>query len=642
MKDREADSLSVPDDAVQGAGGSEQERADPIPLDVLASEMRRQSEWLATEKAPDALDAESWAADEPTNALSKSTSQTSEAAAEPAASSWQAERRMGKYQGIERRRDRFQSGSPARKTSDVLTDRLIELRRRAELAERQHQEALVENRQLRGRVTALEQQNSGNSAGDREREVLRRELELVRSQAVADMKVLKRQLEAAAGNADNARNVEIEAELQALRQETAALRNAAKQKDSALEDLAAQCRGLEDQLEDRDREMERLHRDLGNPKKEFPASGRVAGQNPMGDIDLDSLFSMPPPDSGKVLQNSELIVMPDAPQTKWKLVMAGGIGLLVGLVLFGAVLFLFRQQTLFAPSDVAEPASGKPSVAAKERASGQPQATLPLPASAASGSAVAPSETKADQPAKGFTVSRQALRSGGQGPAMVALPGGDFLMGNKRGMSAKEEQPAHKVRIQPFSMAQREVTFDEYDQFARASGRALPEDAGWGRGSRPVVNVSWDDAQAYVRWLSQQTGSTYRLPSEAEWEYAARAGTSSRYWWGFAVESGHAVCFDCGSSWDNRRTAPTGSLPANAFQLQDTAGNAMEWVEDCYNANYQGAPEDGSPWRDGDCSQRMVRGGAFNKPSSSLRSAARYRLPSDARFNMLGFRVARD
>jgi formylglycine-generating enzyme required for sulfatase activity len=209
-------------------------------------------------------------------------------------------------------------------------------------------------------------------------------------------------------------------------------------------------------------------------------------------------------------------------------------------------------------------------------------------------------------------------------------------------MAAQDEQPAHEVALGPFSIGTHEVSFTEYDRFARATGRALPDDAGWGRGDRPVINVTWDDAAAYAAWLSQETGRAYRLPTEAEWEYAARGGSADRYWWGFAPEPGRAVCFDCGSRWDNRSSAPVGSLSPNPFGLYDTAGNVSEWVSDCYNQSYQGAPADGSAWLQGDCEQRVTRGGAFNKPWSSLRSAARSTLPRAARLNMLGFRLVRE
>ena len=206
-----------------------------------------------------------------------------------------------------------------------------------------------------------------------------------------------------------------------------------------------------------------------------------------------------------------------------------------------------------------------------------------------------------------------------------------------------DERPEHEVRIGGFLMSAHEVTFADYDRFARSTGRRLPEDFGWGRGRRPVVDVSWTDAQAYAYWLSRQTGRTYRLPSEAEWEYAARAGTQSSYWWGLNADAGRAQCFDCGTAWDNgRSTAPVGSFEANPFGLWDTAGNVLEWTADCYQPTYEGAPADGSAWDQQPCTARVARGGAFNKPAKSMRSAARAQFAPEARINMLGFRLARD
>jgi formylglycine-generating enzyme required for sulfatase activity len=225
---------------------------------------------------------------------------------------------------------------------------------------------------------------------------------------------------------------------------------------------------------------------------------------------------------------------------------------------------------------------------------------------------------------------------------MVALPGGEFTMGERQAGLGAGNSPAHPVQVPPLLISRTEVSFGEYDRFARASGRSLPADQNWGRGRQPVVNVNWDDAVAYTRWLSQQTGRTYRLPSEAEWEYAARGGSDDWHWWGYALGQGNAVCLDCGSDWDARQPAPVGSLAANPFGLYDTAGNVMEWVQDCYNPNYQGAPADGSAWLTGDCEQRVVRGGAYNKPSANLRSSARSKLPGELRLQMLGFRVVRE
>ena len=156
----------------------------------------------------------------------------------------------------------------------------------------------------------------------------------------------------------------------------------------------------------------------------------------------------------------------------------------------------------------------------------------------------------------------------------------------------------------------------------RAVSRRAPD--GWGRGRRPVIFVSWEDAVAYTKWLSEQTGERYRLPSEAEWEYAARSGTKKKkYSWGNEIGHNRANCDGCGSQWDNRKTAPVGSFGPNIWGLHDMHGNVKEWVQDCWNGSYQGAPTDGSAWESGDCSQRVLRGGAWNYNPGILRSAYR-------------------
>jgi formylglycine-generating enzyme required for sulfatase activity len=137
-----------------------------------------------------------------------------------------------------------------------------------------------------------------------------------------------------------------------------------------------------------------------------------------------------------------------------------------------------------------------------------------------------------------------------------------------------------------FAMGRYEVTFAEYDKFAQATGREKPSDQGWGRGNRPVINVSWYEATAYAKWLSQQTGQQYRLPTEAEWEYAARAGKTTKYWWGNQIGSNKANCSNssCGDRF--KYTAPVGSFAPNPFKLYDTAGNVWEWVRDWYDKKY--------------------------------------------------------
>ena len=177
------------------------------------------------------------------------------------------------------------------------------------------------------------------------------------------------------------------------------------------------------------------------------------------------------------------------------------------------------------------------------------------------------------------------------------------------------------------------VTYD-YVPLVHGPGVRLdyrPDDESWGRGTRPVINVSWEDAQAYVSWLSSQTGEAYRLMSEAEWEYVARAGSQTAYSWGSDIGSNRANCEGCGSQWDPSQTAPVGSFQANAYGVHDMHGNVWEWVEDCGNFSYAGTPSDGSAWRSVDCSRRVLRGGSWNYDPRNLRSAFRYRYTSGLR-----------
>ena len=188
-----------------------------------------------------------------------------------------------------------------------------------------------------------------------------------------------------------------------------------------------------------------------------------------------------------------------------------------------------------------------------------------------------------------------------QCPQMVVVPAGRFRMGDVSGAGASDEKPVHDVILAaPFAVGKYEVTFAEWDACVAAGGcKHRPEDEGWGRGSRPVIDVSWEDTQQYVGWLSRETGKPYRLLSEAEWEYVARAGTTTKYPWGDDIGTNRANCAGCGSQWDNKMTAPVESFEANAFGLFDTAGNVWEWVEDCWNGSYRGAPNDGSAWTSG-------------------------------------------
>ena len=228
-------------------------------------------------------------------------------------------------------------------------------------------------------------------------------------------------------------------------------------------------------------------------------------------------------------------------------------------------------------------------------------------------------------------------------PEMVVIPAGSFQMGCVSGIDCDgDEKPVHEVKIDSFALSKYEVTFEEYDAFTDATGRERANDEGWGRGLRPVINVSWYDAMAYAEWLSGQIGDRYRLPTEAEWEYAARAGSTTAYSWGDSIGRNRANCNGCASLWDGERTALVGSFKANGWGLYDMHGNVREWVQDCWNANYEGAPTDGTAWLSGDCDKRVLRGGSWYFGPRSLRSAYRSRHTAEDRYyDAFGFRIAR-
>jgi formylglycine-generating enzyme required for sulfatase activity len=205
------------------------------------------------------------------------------------------------------------------------------------------------------------------------------------------------------------------------------------------------------------------------------------------------------------------------------------------------------------------------------------------------------------------------------------------------------EVPQHQVTIaKPFAVSRFEVTFDEWDACVTLGGCAYqPPDIDLGRGTRPVINVSWDDAQDYIAWLSGITGKEYRLLTEAEWEYAARAGTTTAYSWGDEIGKGNADCDGCGGQWD-KKLAPVGSFKPNAFGLYDMHGNVAEWVEDPWHGSYDGAPVNGSAWlQGGNPSVRVVRGGSWYNYPQSFRAAVRLGNTSDNRVIVIGFRLAR-
>jgi formylglycine-generating enzyme required for sulfatase activity len=227
-------------------------------------------------------------------------------------------------------------------------------------------------------------------------------------------------------------------------------------------------------------------------------------------------------------------------------------------------------------------------------------------------------------------------------PTMVVVPVGKFTMGSPEGEQGRfgGEGPQHEVTIaKPFAVGKTEVTFAEWDACVSAGACAKASDSGWGHGNQPVINVSWDNAQEYIAWLSRLTGKKYRLLTEAEWEYSARAGARTAYSWGDEIGRGNANCNGCGSQWDDKRSAPVSSFKPNAFGLYDMHGNVYEWVEDAWHDRYEGAPVDGTAWLQGGDERRVVRGGSWLSFPRNIRG--RLMNSTGDRYNGLGFRLAR-
>jgi len=234
---------------------------------------------------------------------------------------------------------------------------------------------------------------------------------------------------------------------------------------------------------------------------------------------------------------------------------------------------------------------------------------------------------------------------------MVVIPAGSFVQGSPPDEPERDsnEGPQRTVDLPAFAMGQTEVTFDQWDACVADGGCSHnPSDAGWGRGDRPVIYVSWDDAQEYVAWLTNRTGQDYRLPSESEWEYATRAGTTGRFNTGDCITTdqakfrGTSPAAGCPTGIYREQTMPVASFAPNAFGLYDTHGNVFELVQDCANDGYVGAPTDGSAWMTGNCIYSVRRGGSFNHPGGFLRSAYRSTgITINAGNFVGGFRVAR-
>lgn len=228
-----------------------------------------------------------------------------------------------------------------------------------------------------------------------------------------------------------------------------------------------------------------------------------------------------------------------------------------------------------------------------------------------------------------------------QCPEMVVVPAGIFVMGSKQ---HKSEQPVRVIRVRkPFAIGRFETLHAEWQACLDAGGCThKPDDHNWGTVRKPVINVSHDMVHGYADWLTRKTGHKYRLPSEAEWEYAARAGSKSNYWFGDLVGENEVNCRKCGSPWSGIGNAPVGSFKPNPWGLYDMHGNAFEWVEDCWHENYEGAPKGLEAWVEPGCQFRVIRGGSWYYYSRMARSANRQKNPGAVKSYWLSFRLVRE
>jgi formylglycine-generating enzyme required for sulfatase activity len=290
-----------------------------------------------------------------------------------------------------------------------------------------------------------------------------------------------------------------------------------------------------------------------------------------------------------------------------------------------------------APEPASKPA--KEQAPAKTSAKPQQGKTRPVPAVTAD-AAGGPQEEEAVAGAAGAAGAVAAVKDCDACPLMVALNPGPFTMGSNS--SDPTERPAHKVGLRTaFAIGKYEVTVGQWKQCVKANVCPTvpsPDDA---PANVPMRDVSWDEAQLYLKWLSSVSGRPYRLPTEAEWEYAARGGTTSVYWWGGQMKGGNSSCQGCGQPWNADAPPPAGSFSANPFGLHDMNGSVWEWVQDCWHSTYKGAPADGSAWAEPNCRARVIRGGSWREDGSYMLSTTRFKYDASVRQSQNGFRVAR-
>jgi len=546
----------------------------------------------------------------------------------------------------------------ARREADAATDlnqQLDTLRAEVERQGRGRDEAEARNRELETSTAALQDQ-LGRSQDEIEQlraqlagiggEEVRTEVASIREladqelrQAAEELKRLKHELEAS-----QQRVRKLDAELALARQlggesgGGADVQQLQRTMDEQLARYKTEAEAMLAQVRDENAQLHQEVRRLG----EFAGS---VGEGPADPGAVDRALRVAD-------RNDRLFALPTVRSRRYGL----AAGIVMGLVAAAIAAWWYLQQPRTAPEsqsigavpehdsaappDRATPVRPPPAMPA-ETAEVKPQARRSEPPSAETAE---PQARRSQQmPATPAPQSyRDALADGGLGPVMVPLPQGQFTMGSPRSSPYFDERPPRAVQVRRFSIGKYEVTFEEFDRFAESTGRPFPDDDGRGRARHPAVNVTWDDAVSYAEWLSEQTGRRYRLPTEAEWEYAARAGTATFHWWGNGPAEGRANCFDCGSQWDGRQAAAVGALASNALGLHDTAGNVMEWVRDCYRETYAGAPRDAAAVDSGDCTARIARGGSYRSVQDNVRSAKRAPFAPQTRSDELGFRLARE
>ena len=262
-----------------------------------------------------------------------------------------------------------------------------------------------------------------------------------------------------------------------------------------------------------------------------------------------------------------------------------------------------------------------------------PQEAAPQPSSTPSAAPAPQQSARQSRPAPGVTPATP-LASAVREPEMNTIRAGIFTMGSNDDVT---EKPPHQVTIKPFAISKYPISVRDWNDCAAAKACTF---AATGKDDAPVTNVSWTDAKQFVAWLAGATRKAYRLPSEAEWEYAARGGTQTKYWWGDQFQSGMANCKNCNDLATAEQPIKVGSFKPNPFGLYDMGGGVDQWVEDCWHKNYQGAPADGSAWVEAECASHVIRSGSWKNDARYVRPSNRDSYDTNVRYPTHGFRVA--